>query len=76
MTDSEQTYTCGYCGKVMSWAEIQEHNPSDDLVAYKKKYPNRKSAAWIDMIQDTMRNIDLSTDDSSIIYTAHPRRGD
>ena len=70
-TNLDEMYTCGYCGRVMSWSDMQEHNPSEDLKEYKAKYPNRKTAAWIDMIQDTMRNIDLTTNNTHIIYTNH-----
>lgn len=70
-TNLDEMYTCGYCGRVMSWTEIQEHNPSDDLKAYKEAYPNHKGHAWIDMIQATMRGIDLTTNNTHIIYTMH-----
>jgi hypothetical protein len=71
--DAEQTYTCGYCGKVMTWMEHLDHDINEDARLYREKYPKYTGAVWLAMIMDTMRGIDLATNSSNIIYTNHYR---
>lgn len=69
--DDTPFYTCGYCGKVMTWLEHQEHNIQDDYNAFKAKYPNYKGSVWLGMIKRTLGVLDLPTNDTNIIYTKH-----
>ena len=67
-TDPPERFTCGYCGKEMSWNELQSHSTQQDYDDYKAKHPDFKGAIWLAMILETMGRVDLSTNETMINY--------